>query len=403
MHQQPTRSTRTPQRRAPLNSSSGDLGDSSLSRATVLSSHQSSEYQSPSHIIPSSSTSLMTTSQSTLQAQTINQENFLTQPYHSKTVPSFAETQLLSIYYLNRNITNQPIGGANRDSCIFIEQQERKPVRYSASYDPSASTRSTQTSPLLALKQLSTYGSTLIVDSSQQSIGTNSRLYEQRLKIHSGSQRLANNLALISETDIPLSTSELVEESRYSYEEYLIHVDDNQEQKKLISSSTPTSTSSVTTIIAQQSPLQPSLSPSKLAGKKMFHPEEFDSDRTSRLSGDDINTHSSASSMSGSFTNHDWPTTGANNSSNPSNNYPIVNTRQTISNQTTRISSWPPAPNDEPPVDTPFETSFILDESDEQRRPSRVQFAEQLVRVIPPSATNSLSEESTAAVTPPPP
>ncbi|CAF4723979.1 unnamed protein product, partial [Rotaria magnacalcarata] len=81
---------------------------------------------------------------------------------------------------------------------------------------------------------------------------------------------------------------------------------DNQEQKKLISSSTPTSTSSVTTIIAQQSPLQPSLSPSKLAGKKMFHPEEFDSDRTSRLSGDDINTHSSASSMSGSFTNHDW-------------------------------------------------------------------------------------------------
>ncbi|CAF5043256.1 unnamed protein product, partial [Rotaria socialis] len=92
----------------------------------------------------------MTTSQPTLQAQTTTQENFLSQPYHSKTVPSFAETQLLSIYYLNRNITNQPIGGANRDSCIFIEQQERKPVRYSASYDPSASTRSTQTSPLLA-------------------------------------------------------------------------------------------------------------------------------------------------------------------------------------------------------------------------------------------------------------
>ncbi|CAM4904828.1 unnamed protein product [Rotaria socialis] len=403
MHQQPTRSARTPQRRAPLNSSSGDLSDSSSVRATVPSSHQPSEYQSPLHIIPSSSTTLMTTSQPTLQAQTTTQENFLSQPYHSKTVPSFAETQLLSIYYLNRNITNQPIGGANRDSCIFIEQQERKPVRYSASYDPSASTRSTQTSPLLALKQLSTYGSTLIVDSSQQSIGTNNRLYEQRLKIHSGSQRLANNLALISETDIPSSSSELVEESRYSYEEYLIHVDDNQEQKKLISSSTPTSASSVTTIIAQQSPQQSTLSPSKLTEKKMLHPEEFDSDRTSRLSGDDINTHSSTSSMSGSFTNHDWPTAGVNNSSNPSNNYPIVNTRQTIANQTTRISSWPPAPNEEPPVDTPFETSFILDESDEQRRPSRVQFAEQLVRVIPPSATNSLSEESTAAVTPPPP
>ncbi|CAF4787134.1 unnamed protein product, partial [Rotaria socialis] len=89
MHQQPTRSARTPQRRAPLNSSSGDLSDSSSVRATVPSSHQPSEYQSPLHIIPSSSTTLMTTSQPTLQAQTTTQENFLSQPYHSKTVPSF--------------------------------------------------------------------------------------------------------------------------------------------------------------------------------------------------------------------------------------------------------------------------------------------------------------------------
>ncbi|CAF0824791.1 unnamed protein product [Rotaria sp. Silwood1] len=409
MHQQSIRrSKRTTRRREHLNSSSGDSSDSSLSHIKIQSSQQTSEYQLPFSNISSSSTSLMTTAQSTIATQTNTQENFLNQSYHSKSIPSFAETQLLSIYYLNRNITNQPIGSTNRDSCIFIEQQERQPIRFRATYDRLATTKSTQTSPLLSLKQLSTHGSTLIVDSNQQTIGTNNHLYEQRLKIHSGSQHLSNNSSLITETDVPpQSPSELVEESRYSYEEYIIHVDNNQEQKKLTSSSSPTSTSSITTIIAQplsSPPQQQPPPPPSIPSKTMLQPEEFDSDRTSRLSGDDINTHSSASSMSGSFTNHDWPTTATRNiSSIPTNNSPIVNTRQTTTtNETTRISSWPPVPHDSPPVDTQFETSFILDESDEQRRP-RVQFAEQLVRVIPPSATNSFSEESSVPIPPPPP
>ncbi|CAF2900976.1 unnamed protein product [Rotaria sp. Silwood2] len=411
MHQQSTRrSKRTTRRREHLNSSSGDSSDSSLSRVIIQNTQQTSEHQLPLNIIPSSSTSLMKTAQSTIATQTNTRENFLNQSFHSKSIPSFAETQLLSIYYLNRNITNQPIGSTNRDSCIFIEQQERQPIRFRATYDRLATTKSTQTSPLLSLKQLSTHGSTLIVDSNQQTIGKNNRLYEQRLRIHSGSQRLANNSSLTSEPDVPQSPSELVEESRYSYEEYIIHVDNNQEQKKLTSSSSPTSTSSITTIIAQplSSPPQPSPlpPPPSIPSRTMLQPEEFDSDRTSRLSVEDINTHSSASSMSGSFTNQDWPTTMAktNISSIPTtNNSTFVNTRQTTTNETTRISSWPPVPHDSPPADAQFETSFILDESDEQRRPSRVQFAEQLVHVIPPSATNSLSEESSAPIPPPPP
>jgi hypothetical protein len=348
----------------------------------------------------------MTTTQSTIATQT-TQENLINQSFHSKSIPSFAETQLLSVYYLNRNIINQPVGSTNQDSCIFVEQQERQPIRFRATYDPSASTKSTQTSPPLSLTQLSTHGSTLIVDANQQALDPNKRLYEQRLKINSGSQRLANNPSLIDQTDELISPSELVEETRYSYEEYIIHVDDNQEQNKPISSSTPTSTSSVATIIAQPSsptPLPPPPPPPlpTITSKKMLQSEE-DSDRTSRLSGDEINTQSTASSMSGSFTNQDWQA-ATNTSSIPTNNPPIVHTRQTITptNETTRVSSWPPVPYDIPPADTQLETSFILDESEDQRRPSRVQFAEQ-VRVIPASNTNSLSEESAPSARPPQP
>jgi hypothetical protein len=357
----------------------------------------------PISIVPSSSTSLMRTTQSTIATQTF-QDNLIAQSFHSKSIPSFAETQLLSVYYLNRNIPNQPVNSTSKDSCVFIEQQDRQPIRFRATYDPSASTKSTQTTPPLTSKQLSTHGSTLIVDSNQQLSGTNNRLYEQRLKIHSGSQRLANNPSLLSDTDELLSPSELVEESRYSYEEYIIHVDDHQGQNKQTSSSSPTRTSSINTIIAQPaSPQLPPPPPTSIRSKRMLQPEELDSDRTSRLSVDDINTHSSTSSMSGSFTNQDWPT-ATNNSSIPADDSTLVNTRQnTITNETTRISSWPPAPFDIPPGDSHFETSFVLDESDEQRRPSRVQFAEQLVRVIPASATNSISEEYAPPTPPPPP
>ena len=239
-HQQQSRRTKriTTRREKQLNSSSTDSSDSSLSRVIIQSSNQTTEHTLPLSIIRSSSTTLMTTPQSTISTQT-TQENFLTQTFQSKSIPSFAETQLLSVYYLNQNIINQPIGSVNKDSCIFIEQQQRKPIRYSATYDPSASAKSTQTSPPLALQHLSTHGSTLIVDAnSQQTLDLNNQLYEQRLKIHSGSQRLANSSSLINQTDELLSPSELVEESRYSYEEYIIHVGNNnnnntknQEQK----------------------------------------------------------------------------------------------------------------------------------------------------------------------------
>lgn len=404
MHQQQSHrskrtTTTTTREREQLNFSSGNSSDSSLSRVPIQNSQPITEPTLPLDNVPSSSTSLMTTPQFTNTTQT-TQGNLIAQSLPSKSSRSFADTQLLSIYYLNRNITNQPVGQTNQDSCIFVEQQERQPIRFSATYDPSASVKSTQTSPPLSLRQLSTHGSTLIVDGNQQTLDSNNRLYEQRLKIHSGSQRLANNPSSLDQTDELVSPSELVEESRFSYEEYIIHVDNNQEQNKQTSSSSQTSTSSVTTIIAQPSsptqlPVQPP-TPVIRNSKKMLHPEELDSDRTSRISADDINTHSSASSMSGSFTNQDWPMS-TNTYIVPNYDSSIVNTRQmttTNSGETTRISSWPPAPFDIPPGDTQFETSFVLDESDEQRRPSRVQFAEQLVRVIPPSATNSLSEES---------
>ena len=229
MHQQPPprRSNPSTRRREELNSSSGD---SSLSGVIIQSSHQTTGQRLPLNNAPSSSTSLMPTSQLATTTQT--QENLSTQSFQSKSIPSFAETQLLSVYYLNRNISNQPAGNPNQDTCVFIEQQERQPIRFRATYDPSASTRSTQTSPPLSLRQLSTHGSTLVVDGNQQSLVSNNQLYEQRLRIHSGSQRLANNPELINQIDEPLSPSELVEESRYSYEEYIIHVGNNQEPKK---------------------------------------------------------------------------------------------------------------------------------------------------------------------------
>ena len=395
MHQQPTRrSKRTVRRREPLDLSSDDSIDQPLPRATL---QQATTYTLPVSIVPVASISLMTTSQRHIDTQTTH-DTSNAQTFQSKSIPSFAETQLLSVYYLNRNAANQ---SSNHDDCIFVEQQERHPVRFRATYDPTASTKSTQTSPPPSLKHLSTYGSTLIVDANQQSTSTDNRLYEQRLKIYSGSQRLTNNPSLHnSHNDDFISPSELVEESRYSYEEYILHVDDNQQPilPKPPPSPSPTTTSSVTTIVAQPSSASPTLplaSPPvpplrpPVPTRTMLQPEELDSDRTSRLSGDDINTHSTASSMSGSFTNQDWPSGTAPPSTSASAST-VVNTQST----TTRVSSWPPAPYEAPLTDGQLETSFILDDSEEQRRPTRVQFAKQLVRVIPASVTTSLSEES---------
>ncbi len=261
-------------------STSDESLNSSSSRVLIHSAKQTSE-----HTLPISITSSPSTTQRTTQTQTIQQNP---SSFRSKSVPSFAETQLLSVYYPSQN----PKNPSTNDKCIFVEQQDRQPIRYRTKYDPSASTKSTQTSP--PSTPLSTYGSTLIIDRNKQ-IKSN---YEQHLKIHSGSQNLSNNIQ--DEHALP---NELIEESRYSYEEYIVHLD-----KKKPRTASSSSSSSVTTVIAQ-------------------------------------------------------------------NEKP---------NQ--RISSWPPVPDDIIPID-----------NDEQKRSSRVQFAEQIVHVIPPSTTNS--EDS---ITPPP-
>jgi len=124
MHQQhPLRTQQTTRQQEQLNSSSGDSSDSLLSRIIVQNSQQATEHTLPLSTVSLSSTSLMTTPQSTIATQTTQDNNLIAQSVHSKSIPSFAETQLLSIYYLNRNIINQPVGSTNQDSCVFIEQQ----------------------------------------------------------------------------------------------------------------------------------------------------------------------------------------------------------------------------------------------------------------------------------------
>ncbi|UJR21513.1 hypothetical protein I4U23_024599 [Adineta vaga] len=280
--------------------------DESLSRVLIRSSEQTSEHTLPLSITPSSPL-LSTTIRRTSQTQT-NQESQPTKP-----VPSFAETQLLSVYYPSLD----PKNPSTNDKCIFVEQQDRQPVRYRGAYDPLLSSRSTQTSP-----SLSTYGSTLIIDRNQNA----NVKYDQHVKIHSGSQNLSNTIG-----DQHALPNELLEESKYSYEEYVVQVD--KEHNRTSSSSS----SSVTTVIAQDG--------------------EIDSDRTSNLSFDVRNNQSLLTST------------------------PIKQENQ-------RVSSWPPVPDDVIILDVQYE-------NDEEKRASRVQFSEQLVHVIPPSTTNSLSDEST--------
>ena len=219
-------------------SSSDESTDSSASRVLIQSAQQTSEHTLPISIIPSS----LSSTRRTIDTQTIE--------VSSKSTPSFAETQLLSVYYPHQKPTNV----STNDKCVFVEQQDRQPVRYRTAYDPLS------------------------------------------------------------------STNEHIEESRSSYEEYNVHV---EEQKTRTSSS---SSSSVTTVIAQN--------------------EECDSDNTSRSSLDAVNIQS-----------------------------PLTNNQ--------RISSWPPVPDDILPLD-----------NQNGRRPSRVQFAENLVHVIPISTTTSLTDES---------
>lgn len=402
MHQLPSsrQSSRAVRVHEELVSSDDDSQDSSVTRVYVPNSSEIYQTTLPTHpdLLPTSTT-LMINPTPRIESQAI-QENTLTQSLQSRVNRSFAETQLLSVYYLNQNINNL---SDQQNNLALVEQQQRRPIKSRASRNPSTSNDLVQVSPSVFPRQLSTRGSAIVIDANQQSSTTNDRIYEQRLKIHSGSQRLAHNQSKASDNEESLSPSELIEESRYSYEEYVINVDnkDGKNSTQPLTSPSPTSTSSATTILTQPSPptlveilprqTPPSMPPPQpppVSTRKMLQVEELDSDRTSRLSVEDINTQSSTSSMSGSFNNQDWQT-GINPSSLSRNQTTIIH-----SEPTTRVSSWPPAPYDLQPVDTQFETSIVLDDSDEQRRPSRVQFAEQLVHIIPPSATNSISEES---------
>ncbi|CAF1041328.1 unnamed protein product [Adineta ricciae] len=277
--------------------------DDSLSRVFIHSAEQTSEHTLPLSITPSTPTTVRRTS----ETQTAEKNST------PKSVPSFAETQLLSVYYPSLD----PKNPSTNDKCIFVEQQDRQPIRYRAAYDPLSSSRSTQTSP-----SLSTYGSTLIIDRNQST----DVKYDQHVKIHSGSQNLPDTIH-----DRNALPSELLEESKYSYEEYIVHVE--RERNRTPSSSS----SSVTTVIAQNG--------------------EVDSDRTSNLSFEVRNN-------------------------------PTLVTSTPIKQENQRVSSWPPVPDDIMSLDVQYE-------NDEAKRSGRVQFAEQLIHVIPPSTTTSLSDEST--------
>lgn len=151
----------------------------------------------------------------------------------SKSVPSFADTQVLSVYYP----TQAQIQPSSSDKCISFEQQDRQPVHYRLSYDPLSLTKSTQTSP--PSTPLTTHSSTLIINGGDK----RNLNYAQRVKIHSGTQNISDEI--LNQTSLP---NELVEESNYSYEEYIVNIGETQNREV---SSRSSSASSVTTVIAQ--------------------------------------------------------------------------------------------------------------------------------------------------------
>ncbi|CAF4964023.1 unnamed protein product, partial [Rotaria socialis] len=75
---------------------------------------------------------------------------------------------------------------------------------------------------------LSTHSSTLIIHANDK----RNPNYKQCVKLHSGSQNLSNDI--INQTASP---NELLEESQYSYEEYILDVDDKQNRAASASSS----------------------------------------------------------------------------------------------------------------------------------------------------------------------
>ena len=267
-------------------SSLRETSETSSSRVAIHSAENISAYTLPIRILPLSNS--IPSPRRSIETQTIANSAASST---SKSVPSFAETQLLSVYYLNPNKPDLP---AN-DRCIFVEQQDRQPIRVRAGYDPLSSTKATQTS--LTFTPLSTQGSTFLVDPHRQTPSTHSQHY----KIHSGTQRV--------------SPDEPMPDSDYSYEEYTVDI---RAERQSTSSTSSLSSSSVTTVIAQN-------------------------DEQKQPNG--------------------------------------------------RVSSWPPVP-DEILVADQSGNSSLSKEDNAQSRPSRVQFAEQLIHIIPSSATNSLTNES---------
>ncbi|CAF2100268.1 unnamed protein product [Rotaria magnacalcarata] len=211
-------------------SSSSDRLNNSTSSRVLIQSDQTL----PLNIMPSSV--VTTSTQSTTYTQTIQG---IPSSFPSKSIPSFAETQVLSVYYP----TKTSIPASNNDKCTLYEQQDREPMRYRLSYDPLALTKSTQTS--LSSTPLSTHSSTLIIHANEK----RNPNYKQCVKLHSGSQNLSNDI--INQTASP---NELLETSHYSYEEYILDVDDKQNRAV----STSSSDSSATTVIAQNSELNSS-------------------------------------------------------------------------------------------------------------------------------------------------
>jgi hypothetical protein len=120
-----------------MNIEQAEFNKSITSRVFIRSATNTSEHTLPLHILPSASC-LATIYQNQETQTTLEGSSHLTP---SKSCPSFAETQLLAVYYPDRNASTT----STTDHCLFVEQQDRQPRRFRASYDHHSSTKSTQT------------------------------------------------------------------------------------------------------------------------------------------------------------------------------------------------------------------------------------------------------------------
>lgn len=90
----------------------------------------------------------------------------------TKSVPSFAETQILSVYYPEK----LPPVRSTSDTCIFLDQQDRHPIRFRTSYDPLAIEKSTQTTMADSPSSSSTSSVNTVIARENPSTNSNERL-----------------------------------------------------------------------------------------------------------------------------------------------------------------------------------------------------------------------------------